>query len=145
MIDINFTLIVQLINFLILLVILNFLLFRPILKILDERERLVRESGEMQGRIDKVVGERMVEYDSRIRDAKQEAMSLRAAARSEALARFREIVQSAKEANIEELEKARESLAVQVADSREILAEEAKTLGRDIASRLLGRTVGGSS
>ncbi len=145
MIDINFTLIVQLVNFLILLVILNFLLFKPILRVLDERERLVNESKEMEVEIDKVAGESMAEYDSKILDAKQEAMSLRAAGRSEALARFREIVQGAKEVNIEELEKARESLAVQTADAREVLAEDAKMLGRDIAARLLGRAVGSKS
>ncbi len=145
MIDINFTLIVQLVNFLILLVILNFLLFKPVLRVLDERERLVNESKEMEVEIDKVAGESMAEYDSKILDAKQEAMSLRAAGRSEALARFREIVQGAKEVNIEELEKARESLAVQTADAREVLAEDAKMLGRDIATRLLGRAVGSKS
>jgi F-type H+-transporting ATPase subunit b len=145
LIDVNFTLIVQLVNFLILLVILNFLLFKPILRVLDERERFVNESREMQDRIDKVVGENMAEYDSKIIDAKQEAMSLRAAGRSEALERFREIVQSAREVNTKELEKAKESLAIQTADSREVLAEDAKTLGRDIASRLIGRTVGSKS
>jgi len=145
LIDINFTLIVQLVNFLILLVILNFLLFKPVLRVLDERERLVNESKEMEVEIDKVAGESMAEYDSKILDAKQEAMSLRAAGRSEALARFREIVQGAKEVNIEELEKARESLAVQTADAREVLAEDAKMLGRDIATRLLGRAVGSKS
>lgn len=145
MIEINFTLIVQLANFLILLVVLNFLLFRPILKVLDEREKLVNESRDMKEKVDRLAGESMAEYDNKIHDAKHEAMSIRAASRSEALARFREIVQAAKEANIEELEKARESLGAQAAESREVLADEAKLLGSDIASRLLGRTVRGGS
>ena len=47
MIAVNFTLLIQLANFLILLVILNFLLFKPVLRILDERERVVRESTDL--------------------------------------------------------------------------------------------------
>ncbi len=51
MISVNFTLLVQLANFLILLVILNFLLFKPILRVLDEREALVKESADLKERL----------------------------------------------------------------------------------------------
>ena len=74
MISINFTLVIQLVNFLILLVILNFLLFRPILKVLDDREKLVKDSSELKERLSTLADENISEYESKLHSAKQESM-----------------------------------------------------------------------
>ena len=64
MININYTLLIQLANFLILMVILNFLLFRPILRVLDERERLVKESTEIKERLKELLPRKAgIEYE----------------------------------------------------------------------------------
>ena len=139
MISVNFTLLVQLANFLILLVILNFLLFRPVLRILDERERVVRESAELKENLGKLTGQSMEEYERKLLSAKQEAMGIRAAERSEAMSGFRNTVQEAKLAGAEELEAARRKIVSQADSTRETLMKDARVLAADIATRLVGR------
>lgn len=139
MITINFTLLVQLANFLILLVILNFLLFKPILKILDEREKVVKESTELSENLDRLTQESIEEYESRLLNAKQEAMGIRASGRAEAMNGFKETIQDAKLAGAGELEAARSQIAAQAEGSRKALLEEAGTLAGGIAANLMGR------
>jgi len=145
LISVNFTMVVQLANFLILLVILNFLLFKPILKVLDEREKLVAESKELQENLGNVTDKNMAEYNSNLLSAKQEAMSLKLAARNEGLGAFREKIQQIKSENVQETEAARKVLESQAAESRAFLKEEANTLASEAASKLLGRALGGNS
>ena len=139
MITINFTLLVQLANFLILLVVLNFLLFKPVLKILDERENVVKESAELKEKLGKLTEKNIEEYESKLLNAKQEAMGIRAAERSEALAGFKRTIQDAKLAGTEELEAARSQIAAQAENSRKTLMDDARTLAGGIAETLVGR------
>lgn len=143
MISINFTLLVQLVNFLILLVILNFLLFKPILKILDDREKLVKDSAELKERLGTLADENISEYESKLHSAKQKSMSIRVDSRNEALAQLRQTIQQTKADNVQELEKAREVLKDETDRSRKILQSETENLAVQVASKLMGRSVGG--
>jgi F-type H+-transporting ATPase subunit b len=145
LISINFTLVIQLVNFLILLVILNFLLFRPILKVLDDRAKLVKDSSELKERLGTLADENISEYESKLHSAKQESMTIRAGGRNESLAQFRQIVQDTKADNVQELEKARGTLKEEAERSRKVLQSEAENLAVQIASKLVGRSVGGKA
>jgi F-type H+-transporting ATPase subunit b len=139
LIEINFTLVIQLINFLILLVILNFLLFRPILRVLDEREKLVRDSSEIKERLNTLADEGIARYEEQLLNAKQEAMNIRTGVRSEVMGEFRKQVLEAKESGLEELEKSRREIAKEAEESRTVLMKEVESLGSRIASKLAGR------
>lgn len=139
MITVNFTLLVQLANFLILLVILNFLLFKPVLRILDERERVIRESAEMKENLGQLTAKSIDEYESKLLAAKQEAMGIRASERTEAMVGFRKTIQDAKLAGVKELEAARKEIASQVEASRKTLLTDASELAGEIAANLVGR------
>ena len=145
MIIINFTLVIQLVNFLILLVILNFLLFRPILKVMDDREKLVKDSSELKERLGTLADENISEYESKLHSAKQESMTIRAGGRTEAMTQFRQIVQETKADNVQELEKARDALKEEAERSRKVLQSEAENLAVQVASKLVGRSVGGKT
>ncbi len=145
MVSINFTLLVQLVNFLILLVVLNFLLFKPILKVLDNRQKLLKDSAELEKRVATLADENISEYESKLHDAKQEAMSIRTGSRGEALAQLRQIVQQTKTDNVQELDKAKETLKEETERSRKILQSETEGLAVQLASRLMGRSVGGKA
>ncbi|MGD8352910.1 MAG: ATP synthase F0 subunit B [Pseudomonadota bacterium] len=139
MIQVNFTLLVQLANFLILLVILNYLLFKPVLKILDERERVIRESAEIKENLGELTAKNIEEYESKLLAGKQEAMAIRASERTEAMAGFRKTIQDAKLAGAQDLDAARKEIEAQAEDSRDALMSEAKALAADIAANLMGR------
>ncbi len=44
MIDLNYTMLIQMVNFLVLIFILNLLLYKPITKIIDERNKKIEDS-----------------------------------------------------------------------------------------------------
>ena len=144
MIEVNFTLLVQLANFLILMVILNVLLFKPVLKVLDERNKLVTESGELKERLGKLADENIAEYEQKLHDGKQEAMGIRNEGRTEAMGEFRQRLQQARAEGEQELEKARQGIAVQTEESRQALMGDAANIASGIASKLMGRSLGGT-
>ncbi|MDF1536731.1 MAG: hypothetical protein P1S46_09580 [bacterium] len=141
MISVNFTLLVQLANFLILLVILNYLLFRPVLRVLDEREALVKESAEMKKRLGGLAQETIEEYESRLHSAKLKAMGIRTSLRNEALGEFRRVLLKAREDSDAEFESARKKIAEQAELSRQALQGEANSLAQAIIARLVGRAL----
>jgi F-type H+-transporting ATPase subunit b len=130
---------VQLANFLILLVVLNFLLFKPILRVLDEREALVKESAVLKERLGGLAEENIQEYEARLYSAKQEAMGIRTTRRGEALGEYRKILQTARDHGAVELEGARKKIAEQAEVSRQTLQGEAGSLALSIAAKLVGR------
>jgi F-type H+-transporting ATPase subunit b len=130
---------VQLANFLILLVILNFLLFKPVLRVLDEREGLVKESAELKSRLGGLADENIQEYETKLYSAKQEAMGIRATFRNEAVGEYRKILQQARDEGSVELEKARKKIADQAEVSRQALQSEANSLAQGIFAKLVGR------
>jgi F-type H+-transporting ATPase subunit b len=124
---------------LILLVILNFLLFKPILRVLDEREALVKDSSDLKKRLGGLAEENIQEYEAKLYSAKQDAMGIRTTRRSEALGEYRHILQEARDHGAEELEGARKKIAEQTEASRQTLQGEASSLARSIAAKLVGR------
>jgi F-type H+-transporting ATPase subunit b len=145
LIEVNFTLFVQLANFLILLVILNHLLFKPVLKVLDEREKLVKESTELKERLSILAGESIAQYEETMLNAKLEAMGIRTGFRSESLQEFRQIVQASRDEGAQELDKARMQIGKQVEKTRQELMADADNLAKGISARLVGRSMGGKA
>ena len=145
MINVNFTLLVQLANFLILMVILNYLLFKPILRVIDERNRLIGDASEIKERLGQLADESIGKYERKILTAKQEAMRIRGVARSEGLGQYRQKVEEAREAGHEQVEGARKELVKEAVAVRETLMADTGTLASAIAARLLGRKVGGDA
>lgn len=141
MITINFTLLVQLANFLILLVVLNFLLFKPVLRVLDERERLVKESTEIKERLTTLADEGVARYEKQLMDAKQQAMGIRTSVRSEVMAEFRNQVLVAKESSLQELDEARKKITAEAESTRKVLLDDAKVIAQEIAGKLMGRSL----
>jgi len=141
LITINFTLLVQLANFLILLVVLNFLLFKPVLRVLDERERLVKESTEIKERLTTLADEGVARYEKQLMDAKQQAMGIRTSVRSEVMAEFRNQVLVAKESSLQELDEARKKITAEAESTRKVLLDDAKVIAQEIAGKLMGRSL----
>jgi len=61
------------------------------------------------------------------------------------LAQLRRTVQQTKAGNVQELDKARDALKEEAERSRKILKPEAENLAVQIASKLMGRSVGGKA
>ncbi|MDR3153771.1 MAG: ATP synthase F0 subunit B [Deltaproteobacteria bacterium] len=140
-VSLDWTLVVQLVTFLILMFILNGILYRPILKILRQREALFEElklkAESFKGQLE--VGEQ--EEAAERAGALKEGEKAQNARKLEGQAEERNILEKAQEESAKAVEAAAKSLQAQVAEARKGLEAEARSLGLDIAQKLLGRQI----
>jgi F0F1-type ATP synthase membrane subunit b/b' len=134
-------LLVMMALFALLLVPVNALLFRPLLRALDLR---VERTVGTRSRAEKLAAsadEILARYEQAVADVRVEAEQMRraelASARSETSART---AQARAEAE-QEIERARREVAGELAAARTRLRVDVEPLGREAASRVLGRAV----
>jgi len=73
MVELNYTVWVQMANFLVLILLLNFLLYKPVLKIIEKRNKKIEESNDEVTSLDETIERKMAEYEGEIRHARAEA------------------------------------------------------------------------
>jgi F-type H+-transporting ATPase subunit b len=141
MIDIDKTLLLQMINFLVLLIVLNFILFKPILQIMREREQGISSSlGDARN-----AQERMQtiqeQYNASLAEAKQKAVTTYNAVYQQGLDAQRDMISAERAKAAELLVKARKEIAASSAAARADLKKDAEKLSQEITTKLLGRAV----
>ncbi len=141
MIDINSTLIIQLVNFLVLLIVLNFILFKPIRQIMMEREQGISsalgDAKNAQERMQKLLDD----YNVSLAEAKQKAAATYNAIYQRGIDVQRDMISAERSKAGEALDKARAEIASASGAARADLRNEAERLSQDITSKLLGRAV----
>ena len=141
MVDINYTLLIQLGNFIVLLIALHVILFRPLLRIMEEREQGISsalgDARSAQERMQKL----MEEYDTVLAEAKQKATGTYNAIYQTGLDEQRDMVAAERAKATELLDKGRENIVAAANTARTDLKKEAERISQDISSTLLGRAV----
>ena len=141
MIDINISLLYQLINFIVLLVVLHFILFKPIRQVMLEREQTISSAlGDA-----KTAQERMQSllerYNASLAEAKQKSASTYNTLYQQGLDTQRETISAERAKAGELLDKARAEIAAASMAAQADLKKEAERLSQDITTKLLGRAV----
>ena len=132
---------VQVINFLVLLFLLNRFLFRPILRRMEERDRGIRENLDSAAENRALSEKRMAEYESAIREAKQEGIeSMLRVEREIAEETRRKLDEKRNEAD-RLTEDARARIENQSREAREGLEGKVKEIAGAVACRLAGREI----
>lgn len=140
-IDLNYSLLIQLANFFFLLLALNYLLFRPIRSILAERKELF-------DRLKDKVAKAQVELES----GDAEKIRLNAESLRQGLSLKNELVTNGQQKEISVLAEAQEQSTRQIAENRAQLAQavaaakvslalETQAISKEIAEKILGRTI----
>lgn len=141
MVDINYTLFVQLANFIFLIIVLNFLLLKPVMKHLSGREDKIKSSHDDAKENAARAEELLAEFDRELADARMKASQAYNGLQQEGAAVQRERIATAKAEAQKEVEAARAAIAAEAGKAREILKAEMEKLPREMASKLLGRTI----
>lgn len=141
MIDINYTLLIQLANFIVLLVVLNFILFKPIRQVMQEREQGISsafgDAKAAQERMQNILDR----YNASLAEAKQKAVTTYNAIYQQGLDVQRDLISAERAKAGEMLDKARAEIAAASSAARTELKKEAERLSHEITSKLLGRAV----
>jgi F-type H+-transporting ATPase subunit b len=116
-------------------------LLRPLVRTLEERER--RTEGALRS-MDALLGEAAQlreTLEARLDEARERAQAQRAAVLQEGEEEERRELAEAREQAAHELEEARAEIAAEVDAARETLRAETENLSRELASKVLGRSL----
>lgn len=141
MIEIDSSIIYQIIAFFVLLFALNRFLYKPVFAMLEERKRLTEGTVESASSMEEETRLGLVEYEKRLKEAAKAAQEESGVLRDKALMKEAEIMEAAREEAQEELQKMRLEIASDKVSAVKDLKQEAKGFSKSIAEKILERSV----
>ena len=138
MLDLNITMLIQMVNFFIALYVLNMLLIKPIRAILQERRDKVDGLVGDAEAFEREATERLEAYQAELSRARHEGAVLRDAARNEGVKKQQEIVSEAGRKAQAELAKAHEAFRAEASATLAELKQQVSGLAEKLAVRVMG-------
>lgn len=142
-VDLDGTIVVQIALFVVLLLVLKPLLFDPMLKLFEEREKRIEGTRREASKEDERSAKALAKYEAILGKAREAGASEREALRADAAKREAELMARVRASVATTVEQGRAAIADEAKTARGALVGEASTLGRSIASRVLGRELTG--
>jgi F-type H+-transporting ATPase subunit b len=139
--DINYTMIIQMVNFLVLIFILNILLYKPLLGIIDRRKAKLRESDENIKNLNQKVTDRMADYDEKIKQAKLDAMEKKNELLKQGSDEAKVIIDAVRAELPQFLSQYQSQMDNEINEARRILRDNSRKISVEIAEKVLGRAV----
>jgi F-type H+-transporting ATPase subunit b len=140
-VDLDVTVVGQVVLFLILLVVLKPLLFEPMLKLFEEREKRIEGAKVQARRMDEASAGALSKYEAEMQRARAVGNTERDKLRAQGTKEENEILGKVRESTAATLEAGRKRLVTEVGEVRRALRAESTGLGRELAARVLGHEV----
>ena len=137
--NLNATLIIQILSFLILMVLMAKILYKPLQELLDDRINKVKSDIEGAQKLLAEAEANRRSAQEMLHKAKEDAELIRRKAEQEADAYYREQVMKTKEEMQRLIDNANSEIAEQVKRAKQSLREEVATISVEIASKILRR------
>lgn len=141
LIEINGSLIIQIVNFLVLMIVLNSLLYKPIRKIVKERKQTFANFENAISGLNNQVDQRTKDMENRMTEAKRDGFARKDELKALGLAEEKKIVGAATSAADADLQKVREQVKSDVASARISLQAEVQVFSKELAQKVLGRSL----
>ncbi|AFM26355.1 ATP synthase F0 subunit B [Desulfomonile tiedjei] len=141
MIQLNFTLFIQLINFLALLFILNAILYKPIMAKMREREAQIRKDKEKALELEQEVREQEKQHQDALAKSRQTAAQEKAALLAEAKAKEAAFLEKARGEASRIVDDMKASIQAEVGEARKTLKTQMTPLAESITRKILGRAI----
>jgi F-type H+-transporting ATPase subunit b len=140
-IKLDWTLLLQFANFMILLVVLNVLLYKPLRAALAARKATIDGDLAKARATEEQIQAQVAEYEAKLQEARQRGSQERTALRQAAVAEEGRLLGAANEAASRRLQELKGQVADEAASARQALRGETEALARQIAGKVLGRSV----
>ena len=140
-VDLDLSLFVQLGFFLVLLLVLKPVLFDPMMQLFEEREKRIEGTRHEATKVDEKSAKAKAKADAIVAKGRDAGALERDALRAEGIKREAELMSQVRAQSTETLEKGRSQIAEEATSARKELRDAAGTLGREMATRVLGREV----
>lgn len=140
-IDLDGTFFLQMAIFFAAFFILKTLVFGPVMKVMDARSEAVDGAREDAARMNAEIAEKKADFESKLRKVKHEQGRERELQRAEAQKLARELTDKARSEAARTLSAAKARLDSEAGRARETAEQQVPALAREIASKLLDRSV----
>jgi len=137
MINLDYTVLFQVVGFFVLLFILNRFLYTPLLKVMKEREERTGGTLKKASELEREVEEGLVSYERKIKDATVKGYEEINKLRQEALSKEKTMVEAARSEMADTLSEMRVKIEASKAGALTALKEETKALSKSIAEKIL--------
>jgi F-type H+-transporting ATPase subunit b len=142
MIDLDrFHLIIQLAIVLGMVIILTQVAFKPFLQVLQNRRERIDGAEKRALELQQRANELMVRYKEAIAAAQAQGVAVREEIRKESLAKETEVLQKAMEEANQKIQQIKKEITAEAVQARGILQAKTQTLSREIAEKILGRSL----
>lgn len=141
MLEINYSLFIQIANFLLLILVMNVLLYRPIRKILGRRKDEILSFEEMIGDFQGKSGQYEKDLDGNRIDARKTGFKEREGLLVEAFEEEKKILEEASSSAEDRIGKARKEVERKLEEARQSLQSEVAGFSRELAEKILGRSI----
>jgi F-type H+-transporting ATPase subunit b len=141
-IDLDGSFFVQLAIFFVAFFMLKGLVFGPVMRLFDARSAAMEGSKESAAQMTAQADQTRESFETQLRSVRQKANEERDKRRAEAQQLARELTEKARRENAALLSAARSRLDMEARDARTKAQAEVPTLAKQIAEKLLGRSVG---
>ncbi|MFZ3071763.1 MAG: ATP synthase F0 subunit B [Thermodesulfobacteriota bacterium] len=141
MIEIDYSIIYQIIAFFVLLFVLQRFLYKPVFAVMEERKARTEGALKHASVTEEEVRLGLVEYEKRLKEAAKAAQEARSVIRDKALKKETETIEAARKETQEEIQKMRAEIALAKVDAIQNLKQDAKGFSKSIAEKILERSV----
>lgn len=141
MISLDSTIFIQVVNFLVLMAILNVLLYKPILSIIEKRKKILLDSDEEIKRLNATVEQKALEYEEKLRQAKQNAVGVKSDILKSAADQAKAIVDEKRSKIPAMMAEFQDRVSKEVEAARQILKNQSQRISAEIAEKVLGRSL----
>lgn len=140
MLDINITLLIQLVNFIVTLVVLDFLLIKPIRGIIKKRRDLASGMLSDAESFTTEAAAKLEDYEAALAKAREEAAAVRETRKNEAHAKETDILEAARKNAQEFLQTSRGETRASVAETMAAMEKRIPELSSLVVDKLLGKS-----
>lgn len=140
MLDINITLLIQLVNFIVALLGLNFLLIKPVRDIIKKRRELAGSMLSDAEQFTNGAAAKLEDYQAALSKAREEAAAVRETLKSEAAAKESGLLETARQDAQAFISSSREETRKAIDEAMSDMEKRIPELSKMVVSRLLGKT-----
>jgi F-type H+-transporting ATPase subunit b len=140
-VDLDGSFFIQLAIFLVAFLILKALVFRPVMALFDAREQAMEGSKRQAEELERDATQKRERFEGELRAVRQKSSEDRDRLRNQALQLARELTERTRRENTATLSSAKAQLDLEAKDARQKALADAPVLARQIAEKLLGRSV----
>ena len=141
MINLDITLVIQMINFLVLLFVLNLILFRPIRNIIKERNQIVENFNTDITSLTDEAQASMDQFEQKLLEARKEGMVRVQSMKDEGEEAEAKLIATTNEEVQAKIEEARKKVASDIREARTQLQDQVQAFSLAVTEKVLGRSI----